>query len=73
MNNAEKVMMNLEGQFWTREQEMLKALEELGYEAIEIDYEYIVITDTYDDDEPMYQLNIGHANGTVWVQSVDAE
>ena len=51
MTAIEKVMMNVEGKFWTRQNEMVEELEELDYEVTAINYEYAAVVDTQDEDE----------------------
>ncbi len=68
MTAAEKVMMNVEGKFWTRQDEMVEELESLDYEVTYISYEYVAVTDLQDEAE--YILYLGHANTTMWVESV---
>lgn len=68
----EKVEMNVSGQFWTRQNEMVEDLEDLGYDVVEINWEYVTVVDTYDDNEPEYILYLGHANSTMWVERVRA-
>ncbi len=70
MTAAEKVMMNVEGKFWTRQDEMVEELESLDYEVTYISYEYVAVTDLQDEDEAEYILYLGHANTTMWVESV---
>lgn len=69
MTAIEKVMMNVEGKFWTRQNEMVEELEELDYEVTSINYEYVTVTDIQDEDEREYILYLGHANTTMWVES----
>lgn len=69
MTAIEKVMMNVEGKFWTRQNEMVEELEELDYEVTAINYEYAAVVDTQDEDEREYILYLGHANTTMWVES----
>lgn len=70
MNATEKVMMNVEGKFWTRQNEMVEELKELGYEVIDLCNEYVGVVDLYDDGEAEYILYLGHANSTMWVENV---
>ena len=69
MTAIEKVMMNVEGKFWTRQNEMVEELEELDYEVTAINYEYAAVVDTQDEDEREYILYLGYANNTMWVES----
>lgn len=72
MTAIEKIMMNVEGKFWTRKDEMVEELEDMGYEVIEIYDEYVAVTDLQDKDESEgeYILYLGHANTTMWIESV---
>lgn len=47
-------MERLQGKFWTRENEMMEELEELGFDVLDITYEYIEIMDIDErmEDEP---------------------
>lgn len=67
----EKVMMNVEGKFWTRQSEMVEELESLDYEVVELGADTLVVVDLQDEDETEYTLRIGRANGTMWIQSVE--
>ncbi len=69
MTAVEKIMMNVEGKFWTRQNEMVEELEEMDYEVTSITYEYITVTDLQDDGEGEYILYLGHANSTMWIES----
>lgn len=70
MSAVEKVMMNVEGKFWTRQDEMVEELESLDYEVTYTSYEYVAVTDLQDEDETEYILYLGHANTTMWIESV---
>lgn len=67
----EKVMMDVEGKFWTRQNELVEELESMGYEVVETSADCVVVVDTHDEDEPEYALHISYANRTMWVDSVD--
>lgn len=73
MTEIEKLEMNVEGKFWTNQNEMIDELEDLGYEVVEAGWERLVVVDTYDEDEPQYSLMIGHANRTMWITEVNEE
>lgn len=73
MEANEKVMMNVEGKFWTRQEEMIEELESLDYEVTEAAWDHITVVDLQDEDEPEYILRVGHANRTMWVESVEAK
>lgn len=70
MTAVEKVMMNVGDKFWTKQDEMVEELESLDYEVTYISYEYVAVTDLQDEDEAEYILYLGHANTTMWVESV---
>ena len=69
MRNADTVKMDLEGKWWTRRDEMVEELESLDYSVIEANDEIITITDDHDECEE-YNLYIGHAGCTMWVEEV---
>lgn len=69
MRNAESVMMDLGGMFWTRKSEMVEEIEELDYSVCEANNEYLVVTDDQDDCAE-YILYLGHANTTMWIEKV---
>lgn len=70
MTALEKVLMNVEGKFWTRQDEMVQELEEMDYEVVALCHEYVGVVDLQDDDEANYILYLGHANSTMWVENV---
>ena len=70
MTAVEKVMMNVEGKFWRSLSEMVEELESLDYEVTYASYEYLNVIDLQDEDEAEYTLYLGHANTTMWVESV---
>ena len=70
MTNIEKIEMNVSGNFWTRQDEMVEELEELGNEVVAVNYEYVSVIDLQDEDGAEYILYLGHANSTMWVESV---
>lgn len=63
--------MNVEGKFWTRQDEMVEELESLDYEVVEKSWESVTVVDLQDEDEAEYILHIGHANSTMWVERVE--
>ena len=77
MKNAEmieKITMDVEGKFWTRQDEMVEELESLGYEVEELDADTLAIVNLQDDDEEdetEYILHVGHANRTMWITEVE--
>lgn len=71
MTATEKIMMNVEGKFWTRRNEMVDELEGLDYEVTSINNEYLIVTDLQDEDDGEYILHLGHANSTMWIESAE--
>lgn len=71
MRRADVVMENLDGKFWTRQDEMVAEIEALDYEVISLGWEVVVVIDLQEDDDVEYILHIGHANRTMWVESVE--
>lgn len=71
MRRADVVMENLDGKFWTRQEEMVEEIEALDYEVISLGWERLIVIDLQEDDEIEYILYIGHANRTMWVKSVE--
>lgn len=71
MENIEKIMMDVEGKFWTRQSEMVEELESLDYEVVEIAGDHLVVVDLQDEDETEYTLHIGHTNRTMWIESAE--
>lgn len=67
---TDKVLMDVEGKFWTRQNEMVEELEELDYEVVALCHEYVGVVDLQDDSEAEYILYLGHANSTMWVEKV---
>ena len=67
----EKVMMNVEGKFWTRQDEMVEELESMDYEVVELGADTLVVVDLQDEDETEYILHVGRANQTMWIRSVE--
>ena len=70
MTNIEKVKMDFDGLFWTRRNEMIEEIESLDYSVYEVTSEYVCVQDLQDEDEAEYILYLGHANTTMWVESV---
>lgn len=70
MTNIERVKMDFDGLFWTRRNEMIEEIESLDYSVYEVTSEYVCIQDLQDEDEAEYILYLGHANTTMWVESV---
>lgn len=70
MKDIKKVEMNVCNQFWTRQNEMMEELEDLDYSVLEINHEYVVVADLQDEDEEEYILYLGHANSTMWIETV---
>lgn len=72
LNNLERVEMDFGGLFWTRQNEMIEEIEELDYIVTEVNWEYVTVTDMHDDEENCYILYLGHANSTMWIESIRA-
>ena len=70
MTNIERVKMDFDGLFWTRRNEMIEEIESLDYSVYEVTSEYVCVQDLQDEDEAEYILYLGHANTTMWVESV---
>lgn len=60
----------LSGSFWTRMDEMLDEIEEAGYPVEFMTEEYVVIRNSDEDDAEEYILYLGHANTTMWIESI---
>ncbi len=56
------------GSFWTRRDELVRDLLDMNYEVLEQTDEYIVVEDEADDRE--FVLYLGHANRTMWVETI---
>jgi hypothetical protein len=66
-----EIELNVYGNFWTDENEMIKELEEMGYEVLEVNGEYVSISAEEDDEEDKeFVLYLGHANTTMWVEKI---
>lgn len=61
----EELKQMFDGKFWTRDNELVEALEKNGLEVIEINYEGICLVDP-DEEEEVY-IKVGRANTTVWM------
>ena len=70
LDRIERVKMDLAGLFWTRTDEMVEELESLDYFVEEVNGEYVVVEDGHDEEDHIYILYLGHANSTIWVESV---
>lgn len=68
MTTLEQIENNVTGLFWTEINEMIEELEEMGYEVLEANGEYISIAAEEDDEE--FVLYLGHANSTMWVEKI---
>lgn len=55
------------GMFWTREDEMIEDLEDIGFVVDDVCGEYVVVVD---DEENTFILYLGHANSTMWVERI---
>lgn len=64
---------NVAGLFWTDENEMIDELEEMGYEVLEVNSEYIsMLAEEDDEDGKEFLAYLGHANSTIWVEKIRA-
>ena len=57
---------NVRGCFWTVLDEMVEELEGMGYEVEDYNDEYVSIV----EDDTEYLLYLGHANTTMWVETI---
>ena len=62
-------MKDFDGRFWTRYDELLDAVEDMGYTVEYATDEYIIVTD---EDEQEYTLRLGWAGTTMWIEEVKA-
>ena len=69
MEGIEKIMLNVEGKFWTRQDEMIEEVESLGYKVVEISDDCLVVVDLQDETEHI--LHVGRANETMWIESAE--
>ncbi len=67
MSIAERIEQELMGQFWTRLNEMVDDIVDMGLEVLEANDEYIVVAD---DDEEETVLYLGLANSTRWIERI---
>ena len=72
LDMIERIEMDLEGLFWTRQDEMIEEIEELGYLVTEDNSEYVVVEAEDDEEDNSFILYIGHANSTMWIERVRA-
>ena len=70
LKNIERLEMDLCHDFWLDISEMVDALEEIDYYVEDYNDEYVVVCDGRDEDEACYILYLGHANRTIWVESI---
>ena len=68
--NVECIEKDLCGDFWTDLEEMVDDIKEAGYEVEDYNDEYIAIRESEDDDAQPYILYLGHANKTIWIDSI---
>lgn len=66
----EKIMMDVEGKFWTRRDELVEELEELDYIVVEINSEYVVVSDAQSEDDAEYILYFGGTERTKYIERV---
>ena len=68
--NIERIENDVCGDFWTRLNELVDDVEDMGYPVEDACEEYIVIRESEDEDSQPYILYLGHANSTMWVESI---
>lgn len=68
--NIECIENDLGRSFWTRMDEMLDDIEEAGYPVDYMTEEYVIIRESEDEDAQEFILYIGHANTTMWIESI---
>lgn len=61
---------NMTHDFWTDLDEMVEDIEEYGYKVLEVNGEYIVVDNDSADEEEEIILYLGHANRTIWIESI---
>jgi len=80
MEGIEKIMLNMGGRFWTRQDEMIEEVESLGYKVNELDCDFLIVFDLQDgdylividlQDEIEHILHVGRANETMWIESAE--
>lgn len=57
-------LYTLEGEFWTRLQEIVADIEDLGYDVLEANDEYIIVGATEDDEDYEIQIFLGGTDRT---------
>ena len=65
----EKLKEKISGKFWTDENELITEFEELGYDVLYLDYEYMIVSDIderYEDKE--IKIDIIRAGRTIAVK-----
>lgn len=65
--NYEMVCRDVQGQFWTREEDLIQELEDLNYEVLGNFGEYIAIDEGNGTEWLLY---IGRTGSTIWVSEV---
>jgi len=63
----ENIIENIWHDFWTDLGEMIEDIKEMGYDVSDYCDEYIAIAD---EDDSEYIIYLGHANRTIWVDSI---
>lgn len=67
-------MMRLEelkSNWWTRLDELVEEIEEMGYEVLEQNREYIVCCDEEDGSDEQYQIRLGGTERTIIVEEIE--
>lgn len=64
----------LQGRFWTRKQELIEELEDMGLDTYAECDEYMTVVQEGENSEDVYyMIYLGHANSTIWVKRVECE
>lgn len=65
--SIDDVKADVAGRFWTREDEMIEDLEDLGYVIVHSCGEFVDVTTGTDSGFVLY---LGHARNTIWIETV---
>lgn len=61
----------LKNNWWTRLDELVGEIEEMGYGVLEQNREYIVCFDEEDDSDEQYQIRLGGTERTIVVEEIE--
>ena len=67
-------MMRLEGlknNWWGRLEELVEEIEDMGYEVLEQNREYITCWSEDDDSDEQYQIRLGGTERTIIVEEIE--